>query len=143
MAQFVGRETKYDSLFGSIVQIYKDEGIMGFFSGLFPKLLCDLACLVAASGTTYFVCKNYLKDKEHRQYFGSFCTFAFGSIFYPLNVVSTCMAISGCGLRAGSPPFMPKFSSWRQCYNVLQMNGQHKRGSSLFFRYSNRFYVSF
>lgn len=29
MAQFVGRETKYTSIFGSIVQIYKDEGILG------------------------------------------------------------------------------------------------------------------
>lgn len=29
MAQFVGRETKYSSIFGSIVQIYKDEGILG------------------------------------------------------------------------------------------------------------------
>jgi mitochondrial carrier len=29
MAQFVGRETKYSSIFGSIVQIYKDEGVLG------------------------------------------------------------------------------------------------------------------
>lgn len=29
MAQFVGRETKYDSIFGSIIQIWKEEGILG------------------------------------------------------------------------------------------------------------------
>lgn len=29
MAQFVGKETKYDSIFGSVVQIWKDEGIFG------------------------------------------------------------------------------------------------------------------
>lgn len=48
MAQFVGRETKYSSIFGSIIQIYKDEGILGFFSGLIPRLIFDLSCVVVA-----------------------------------------------------------------------------------------------
>lgn len=74
MAQFVGRETKYDSIFGSIIQIYKDEGIFGFFSGIAPRLLCDLACVFLASTATYLVGKHYIKDKEGRQYFGSFST---------------------------------------------------------------------
>lgn len=103
MAQFIGRESKYDSVLGSIVQIYKDEGIFGFFSGLIPRLMCDIACVVMASGATYYICKTYIKDKEPRQYFGSFSSFVTSSIFYPLQVVSTCMAINGCpGLRAGN-----------------------------------------
>lgn len=31
MAQFVGREVKYNTIIGSIVQIYKDEGVLGRF----------------------------------------------------------------------------------------------------------------
>lgn len=138
MAQFVGRETKYESVFGSIVQIYKDDGIMGFFSGLFPRLLCDVACVVVASTATYYFSKKYLadkeRDKESRHYFGSFSAFVVSSVFYPLQVVATCMAVTGSGLRAGSPPLMPVFTNWRQCYDILKSNGQHKRGSSLFFR---------
>jgi carrier protein len=135
MAQFVGRETKYDSLFGSIIQIYKDEGIFGFFSGLTPRLICDLACVLVASTATYLVGKHYIKDKEGRQYFGSFSTFVTATIFYPLQVVASCMAVTGSGLKAGTPPQMPVYADWRQCYRMLKLNGQQKRGSSLFFRY--------
>lgn len=118
MAQFIGRETKYTSLFGSIVQIYKDEGIMGFFSGLIPRLLFDVTCVVAASTATYLVGRHFIREKEGRAYFGSlssvrqnngrvdcsyddilklFSQFVCTSIFYPLNVVSTCMAVNGSG----------------------------------------------
>ena len=31
MAQFVGREMKYNSIIGSIVKIYKEEGVLGRF----------------------------------------------------------------------------------------------------------------
>lgn len=116
MAQFVGKETKYDSIFGSIVQIYKDEGILGFFSGLIPRLLFDVTCVVAASTATYLVGRHFIREREGRAYFGSlsavgseiiqesfksyqeiFFQFVCTSIFYPLNVVSTCMVVSGSG----------------------------------------------
>lgn len=71
MAQFVGRETKYDSLFGSITQIFKDEGILGFFSGLIPRLLFDVTCVVVASTATYMVGRHFIREKEGRAYFGS------------------------------------------------------------------------
>lgn len=117
MAQFVGRETKYTSLFGSVVQIYKDEGILGFFSGLIPRLLFDVTCVVIASTATYLVGRHFIREKEGRAYFGSlssvrsvsgvcdleislsmnFFQFVCTSIFYPLNVVSTCMVVNGSG----------------------------------------------
>jgi mitochondrial carrier len=71
MAQFVGRETKYTSILGSIVQIYKDEGILGFFSGLVPRLLFDITCVVVASTATYLVGRHFIREKEGRAYFGS------------------------------------------------------------------------
>ena len=72
MAQFVGREAKYDSIFGSLTQIYKDEGILGFFSGLIPRLLFDVTCVVVASTATYLVGRHFIREKEGRAYFGSF-----------------------------------------------------------------------
>lgn len=71
MAQFVGRETKYTSILGSIVQIYKDEGILGFFSGVIPRLLFDVTCVIVASTATYLVGRHFIREKEGRAYFGS------------------------------------------------------------------------
>ena len=71
MAQFVGRETKYTSIFGSIVQIYKDEGILGFFAGLIPRLLFDISCVVVASTASYLIGRHFIREKEGRQYLGS------------------------------------------------------------------------
>lgn len=71
MAQFVGRETKYTSIFGSISQIYKDEGILGFFSGLIPRLIFDVTCVIVASTATYLVGRHFIREKEGRAYFGS------------------------------------------------------------------------
>lgn len=72
MAQFVGKETKYTSIFGSIAQIYKDEGISGFFSGLVARMLFDISCVVVASTATYLIGKHFIREKEGRAYFGSF-----------------------------------------------------------------------
>jgi mitochondrial carrier len=71
MAQFIGRETKYTSILGSIVQIYKDEGILGFFSGFIPRLIFDVTCVVVASTATYLVGRHFIREKEGRAYFGS------------------------------------------------------------------------
>ncbi|KAL4622894.1 hypothetical protein GN956_G20291 [Arapaima gigas] len=45
MVQFIGRETKYSGVFDSISIIYKEEGILGFFAGLIPRLLGDVLSL--------------------------------------------------------------------------------------------------
>lgn len=72
MAQFIGRETLYKSIFGSIAEIYKTDGILGFFSGLIPKLLCDVACLVLTSSTVFLINKYAVRDKLGRQYTAGF-----------------------------------------------------------------------
>nr|XP_016934288.1 mitochondrial carrier homolog 2 [Drosophila suzukii]XP_016934289.1 mitochondrial carrier homolog 2 [Drosophila suzukii] len=134
MAQFVGRETLYTSIVGSVAEIWKTEGIAGFFAGLVPKLLCDVACLVLSSSTIYILNKYVIKDKLGRQYNAGFTQFAVSSLLYPLQVVSTCSAVSGSRLMAGQPPIMPAYKNWVDCWNDLQVRGELKRGSSLFWR---------
>ncbi|KAH8415725.1 hypothetical protein KR222_010794 [Zaprionus bogoriensis] len=134
MAQFVGRETLYNSILGSIAEIWHNEGIVGFFAGLIPKLLCDVACLVLSSSSVFIVNKYLIKDKVARQYNAGFTQFAFSSLLYPLQVVSTCSAVSGSRLMAGRPPIMPTYNSWVDCWNDLQSRRELKRGSSLFWR---------
>lgn len=134
MAQFIGSETKYSSIIGSIVEIWRDEGIWGFFSGLIPRLIFDLSCVVVASTATYLVGRHFIREKEGRMYFGSLSSFVCSSMFYPMNVVSTCMIVNGTSLKAAA--LLPTtYESWHHCYSSLKLRGEHKRGSSLFFRY--------
>ncbi|KAH8345903.1 hypothetical protein KR067_008727 [Drosophila pandora] len=134
MAQFVGRESLYTSILGSVAEIWKTEGIAGFFAGIVPKLLCDVACLVLSSSTVYILNKYVIKDKLGRQYNAGFTQFAISSLLYPLQVVSTCSVVSGSRLMAGQPPIMPVYNNWVDCWNDLQSRGELKRGSSLFWR---------
>lgn len=95
MAQFVGKETIYSSLWSSVREILRENGILGFFAGLIPKLLCDLTCIALASTTCYIVNKYYIRDPGSRTYFSGFTQFVYASLLYPLHVVSTCMIVSG------------------------------------------------
>lgn len=74
MAQFIGRETKYTSVLGSIAQIYKDEGILGFFSGAIPRLLFDVTCVVVGSTASYLIARHFIREKEGRAYLGGLST---------------------------------------------------------------------
>lgn len=138
MAQFVGREKLYSGVWQSIKEIWSQEGIFGFFSGFVPRLMCDLGCLVIASSATYLASKYVIREQEGRVYFSSISQFVASSMFYPYHVVSTCMIVKGSRLKAGSLPNMEQYVDWRDCYAKLRAAGQHKRGSSLFFRYVSR-----
>lgn len=135
MAQFIGKESFYKSIFGSISEIYRNEGISGFFSGIVPKMLCDVACLVLTSSTVYMVSKYLVKDKLSRTYCAGATQYIFAGILYPLQVVSTCMVVTGSRLMAGRPPVMPHYDGWTNCWNDLQTRGELKRGSSMIWRY--------
>ena len=46
MAQFVGRETKYSNVFGSVGEVYRTNGVVGFFAGVVPRLVGEIPTLV-------------------------------------------------------------------------------------------------
>ncbi|XP_013140236.1 PREDICTED: mitochondrial carrier homolog 2-like [Papilio polytes] len=135
MASFIGKEEDYNTLLGAVVSIYKDDGILGFFHGLIPKLLGDLTCIAVTGVLAYYVNKYIVKTKDLRYYTVPILTFITSTLTYPLVVVSTCMAVAGSSLKAGNPPAMPIYTSWQACWKDLLRNKQHKRGSSLIFRY--------
>lgn len=95
MAQFVGKETIYSSIWASIKEIFGQDGICGFFAGLVPKLLCDLTCIALASTTCYIVNRYYISDPVNRTYFAGLAQFVYANLLYPLQVVSTCMVVTG------------------------------------------------
>ncbi|XP_074922053.1 mitochondrial carrier homolog 2 isoform X4 [Chelonoidis abingdonii] len=55
MVQFIGRETKYSGIFSPFVTIYREEGILGFFAGLVPRLLGDVLSLWLCNMLAYLI----------------------------------------------------------------------------------------
>lgn len=135
MAQFIGREEKYNGIFGSIQAVLHENGILGFWSGLIPRAIGELT-LVGLSYSAVYVINNYiLEEKGMKNYTGLFVNFITSSLCYPFHVVGNCMAVSRSGLIAGYPPKMPMYLSWTDCFRHLKKYGQLNRGSSLLFRY--------
>ncbi|KAG7211280.1 hypothetical protein KM043_010585 [Ampulex compressa] len=134
MAQFVGRETKYSGLIGSFKEVYRENGIMGYYAGIVPRLIANASLLVLVC--TSACCIEYVvHDREIKTYAMAIMRFLSATITYPCLVVSHCMAVNNCGLAAGLPPRMPVYSSWLDCWAQLAMQNQLKRGSSMLWRY--------
>lgn len=55
-------------IFASIVEIYKQNGLLGFLSGLVPRILGDVISLLLASALTYVVNNFIFEEKELQMY---------------------------------------------------------------------------
>jgi len=140
MAEFVGGDGKYSGgltfgLYGGFCEVVKENGIFGLWSGLIPRLLGEVGVLATTAGLTFLVNNYLVSEKDMKQYTGHVAGFLAGSLFYPFQVVSTCMAVSKSGLLMGLPPYMPLYDGWMDCISQLKAKNQLKRGSSLLFRY--------
>ncbi|XP_078041789.1 mitochondrial carrier homolog 2 isoform X2 [Augochlora pura] len=135
VAQFVGRETKYNGLFGSILEVYKTDGIAGYYTGFMPRLIGNTAAIILFSTSSYLIHKYLVYDDEAKPYVDGTMGFIATTITYPFSVVSSCMIVNNCGLAAGLPPYMPIYNGWRDCWFHLSVTNQLKRGNSLFRRY--------
>ncbi|XP_077317075.1 mitochondrial carrier homolog 2 [Lithobates pipiens] len=137
MVQFIGRETKYDGVFGSVVTIYKEEGILGFFAGLVPRLLGDILSLWICNMAAYLINTYALENgaiSEIKSYSQALTGFLASMLTYPFVLVSNLMAVNNCGLAGGRLPYAPVYTSWVDCWRQLSKEGNANRGNSLFFR---------
>lgn len=133
MAQYIGQETKYTGVFGSLRELYRENGISGFFSGLVPRLLAEVCQLAIWHSLTYVLVTYVSREKDHRDIFSTLMSFVATTCTYPLLVVSNCMCVSGCGLAAGQVPHMRVYSSWINCWQNLSAENELWRGSSIIF----------
>ncbi|NXD14488.1 MTCH2 protein, partial [Nothocercus nigrocapillus] len=157
MVQFIGRETKYSGTLSAFTTIYREEGILGFFAGLIPRLLGDILSLWLCNMLAYLINTYALENGgweglRARGFEGAFCpsqvstmaemksysqavTGFFASMLtYPFVLVSNLMAVNNCGLAGGLLPYAPTYSSWLDCWSQLHKEGNMSRGNSLFFR---------
>ncbi|MBN3277737.1 MTCH2 protein, partial [Polyodon spathula] len=139
MVQFIGRETKYSGVFESVVTIYREEGILGFFVGLIPRLLGDVISLwlcnmLAHLINTYALDNSMSHVAEIKNCSQAVTGFFASMLTYPFLLVSNLMAVNNCGLAGGLPPNAPVYPSWVDCWRSLSREGNMSRGNSLFFR---------
>lgn len=58
----------YSGLFGSVVEIYRQNGLLGFFSGLIPRLLGEIISLLLAHALSYVINTYIFEDKDLQTY---------------------------------------------------------------------------
>ncbi|CAG7838271.1 unnamed protein product [Allacma fusca] len=131
MAQFVGRETIYQSLWGSICEIYGKEGIKGFFSGVIPRLVGDIIYISISATIVYIACRHFGKSKLTDQAGSMTGNMVASSFSYPFQVVSNTIIVNNSGLAVGCAPHTRPFYNWVDAYRSLKYEKQLKRGSSL------------
>uniref|UniRef100_A0A8C7H5X0 Mitochondrial carrier homolog 2 n=1 Tax=Oncorhynchus kisutch TaxID=8019 RepID=A0A8C7H5X0_ONCKI len=139
MVQFIGRETKYSGVFDSIVTVYKNEGVLGFFAGLIPRLLGDVLSLwicnmLAHLVNTYAIDDSMSHTGEIKNCSQAVTGFFASMLTYPFVLVSNLMAVNNCGLAGGLPPYASIYPTWVDCWRHLSLEGNMSRGNSLFFR---------
>uniref|UniRef100_A0A3B3ZFD5 Uncharacterized protein n=1 Tax=Periophthalmus magnuspinnatus TaxID=409849 RepID=A0A3B3ZFD5_9GOBI len=139
MVQFIGRETKYSGIFDSVITIYREEGILGFFAGLIPRLLGDVLSLWICNMLAHFINTYAIDDSVRHTGEIKNCSQAVTGFFasmltYPFVLVSNLMAVNNCGLAGGLPPYASVYPTWVDCWRHLSREGNMSRGNSLFFR---------
>ncbi|NXF54553.1 MTCH2 protein, partial [Oceanites oceanicus] len=158
MVQFIGRETKYSGTLSAFATIYREEGILGFFAGLIPRLLGDILSLWLCNMLAYLINTYALENgvraphpargswgrlgaaslvstmAEMKSYSQAVTGFFASMLTYPFVLVSNLMAVNNCGLAGGFLPYAPTYSSWLDCWSQLHKEGNMSRGNSLFFR---------
>ncbi|KAL6461727.1 mitochondrial carrier homolog 2 [Colossoma macropomum] len=139
MVQFIGREAKYSGVFDSIITVYREEGILGFFAGLIPRLLGDVLSLwicnmLAHLINTYAIDDSMSHTSEIKNCSQAVTGFLASMLTYPFVLVSNLMAVNNCGLAGGLPPYAPIYPTWLDCWSHLSREGNMSRGNSLFFR---------
>ncbi|NXX79810.1 MTCH2 protein, partial [Urocolius indicus] len=155
MVQFIGRETKYSGTLSAFATIYREEGLLGFFAGLIPRLLGDVLSLWLCNMLAYLINTYALENgvraprggceglgrglgvstmAEMKSYSQAVTGFFASMLTYPFVLVSNLMAVNNCGLAGGCLPYAPTYCSWLDCWSQLHKEGNMSRGNSLFFR---------
>ncbi|OWF52493.1 mitochondrial carrier homolog 2-like [Mizuhopecten yessoensis] len=142
-AQFIGGETVYNSLWSSMVEIYNNDGVLGFFGGLIPRLVGEVITIFLTNFLANMINKHFLEDKEMRTYTSSACGLVIGTFTYRFSLVGNLMAVNNTGLVAAKYPYMLAYSNWYECWGHLSKERMLGRGSRLFNRiFTPRHYVA-
>ena len=140
IAQHVGKETIYTSVWRSTREIYHEEGLPGFYAGIVPALLAHLTrCVIYSSMWILFEVMaihtpyNWAKMLIRVLIGMPLLNYLPRSYSYPFMLMSNVMAANDARLMIGRPPHTPIFDGWRDSYRYLKSIGASYRGSVVFF----------
>ena len=136
IAQHVGKETIYNSVWSSFHEIYSREGLAGFYKGLVPALLggvlstvIHVTLWVGLELTANMVSQNWAKSLLRNIVRPFMVSYIPRSYSYPFELMRAVMAVNDSGLVVGRPPHIPTFSGWRDCFWHLKSERVLYRGS--------------
>lgn len=140
IAQHVGKEAIYTSVWRSTREIYREEGFSGFYAGIVPALLAHLTrCVIYSSMWILFEVMaihapyNWAKMLIRVLIGIPLLNYLPRSYSYPFLLMSNVMAANNARLMIGQPPSTPVFNGWRDSYRHLKSIGALYRGSVVFF----------
>ena len=140
IAQHVGKEAIYTSIWTSLREIYREEGLAGFYKGTIPAFLGVV--LSSVMHATLWVGLELAANAVSEAYIKAFIRdllrpfmimYVPKSYTYPFDLVRTVMAANNSRLAIGGPPHFPIFNGWRECVSHLRSGRSLYRGSAFIF----------
>lgn len=139
IAQHVGKETLYNNVWSALSEIYRREGVAGFYKGVVPTILGVVLSTVMhvtlwvgleliAKMITQDVGKTMVRSII-RPFMISYIPRSYS---YPFELMRTVMAANDSGLKIGMEPHVPRFTNWTECYRHLKSQRAMYRGSVFF-----------
>jgi len=136
MVQFVGRETYYNNIFSSVREIYQEEGLSGFFSGVIPQLIGEMIAFwilrtVSYCAETYLGISEFSRTSSGKMYIQGLSQYIASLATFPFFLVTNMMAVNNTRLAIGNPPNIPIFENWTDCWVYLSKEKLLRRGDSI------------
>lgn len=134
MAQVVGGDEVYGSVAGSVAEIWRSEGVLGFFGGLGPRVLAELAGVAVSASLAYLFNKYVFKERvapETKEMTHVVTGMLAGQLVYRFHVLACVLAVDGAATKLD---LAMGFGGTRDAYRYLAERGLFTRGSSFVMR---------
>lgn len=75
------------SLLGSFLEIYRENGILGYYAGLIPRIIGSAAVIVLSGISTYAINNYVIQEPAMKPYTGSTMKVSATPIYFKENVL--------------------------------------------------------
>jgi hypothetical protein len=130
IAEFVGRETIYNSLPICLSRLLHERNL---YSGLKPRLILELYSIFLFHMAKYAL-KHLFTDQTILPTATRIAQLLASGFLYPYELCSTVLAVNSCSSLLASR-IDPHYFDWNSCLATLAARNQLKRGSSILWRH--------